>query len=140
MNTTSENVVRQCDIIYHIDPEGVMSKNPTLRGKVEQALILCISCDEWKKLSYENAMTTDFNYQTKRYRGYCLTDECSQKQEKIARQKQDDEKQKRIDEMFWIKVREQEKRCDEADARCEAFYKKAMEETRVNQEEREKTR
>jgi hypothetical protein len=136
MNTTNnENDDSQCDIIYyHIDPEGVMTKNPNLRGKVEQALVLCESCNEWKNLSYENAITTDgFNYQTKRYRGYCLTNECRQKQEEIARQKRNDEK-------FWVKVRQQEKRCDEADARCEAFYKKAMEEANKNKEEREKTR
>jgi hypothetical protein len=134
MTTNNENDDSQCDIIYHIDPEGVMTKNPTLQGKVKQALILCLSCNEWKNLSYVNSLTTcGFNYQTKRYRGYCLTDECSQKQEETAKKKRDDDR-------FWMKVRVQEKICNEADARCEAFYKSAMEEARENREEREKTR
>lgn len=117
------------DIIYHMDPAGVILKNPDLAGKVKQALILCLTCDKWKNLTYENNKTlpqgSDFRYNIQRYRGYCLTDECIEEKEENARQK-------RKDIAFWAAVRAQNARCDEADRRCDAFFKNAMKE----QEER----
>jgi len=127
-NTNNPNNTED-DIIYHMDPAGVILKNPDLAGKVKQALLLCLTCDKWKNLTYENNKTltqgSDFRYNIQRYRGNCLTVECIEEQEEKARQK-------RKDIAFWAAVEAQQARCDEADRRCDEFYRNAMKE----QEER----
>jgi hypothetical protein len=110
------------EIIYHMDPDGVVLRYPELTGTVLQAIIYCQTCKEWKNLSYDNALTLpqggDFNYQTQRYvGGYCLTDEC--KKERLERESMD---------RFWRRAKEMQKRCDDEDRRCDEFYKNAMKE------------
>jgi len=109
------------EIIYHMDPSGVVLRYPELAGKVLQAIIYCQTCKNWKNLSYENSKTLshcNFNHKTQKYvGGYCLTDEC--KRERLERESM---------EQFWRKAEEMQKRCDEADLRCETFFRNAMKE------------
>lgn len=113
------------EIIYHMDPQGVILRYPDLKGTVMQAIIYCQTCEKWKDLSYDNSLTLpqggDFNYQTQKYVGYCLTDECKKEQEERFKQRQKDER-------FWNAVRAQQKVCDDADRRCDEFFKNAMRE------------
>jgi hypothetical protein len=121
---------RENEIMYHMDPAGVIKKHPELEGQVQQAFIFCITCEQWKNLSYDNSKTlpqnNNFRYQKQMYRGgHCLTDECKQLQQERAIQK-------RKDERFWNQVDIMEKRCDESQKRSDAIWKKGFNEQNEN--------
>ena len=71
------------DIIYHVNPEGVVAANPDLAGKVEQAYIFCKACNKWQKLTTQNSIQLpfgEFSFQTQYYvGGFCWTTECNNK-------------------------------------------------------------
>jgi hypothetical protein len=72
------------DIIYHVNPEGVINVNPDLAGKVEQAYIYCKACNKWQKLTTQNSIQLpfgEFSFQKQYYTGnyYCWTTECNNK-------------------------------------------------------------
>jgi len=81
------------DIIYHVNPKGVVDKHPDLAGKVEQAYIFCKQCHSWQNLTTENSIQLrfgEFSFQKQYYRDnyFCWTTECNQTQyEKEQKQK-----------------------------------------------------
>lgn len=120
-----QSITETYDMIYHMDPKGIVIKNPELEGKVEQAYIYCQTCKQWKNLSYDNAKTLPlryFSYKRQSYRGgYCLTGECIKEQ-------QERKKQKIKDDRFWDAVEAQRKYCDELDQKSREFYERIMRE------------
>jgi hypothetical protein len=84
---------KEKDIIYHVNPKGVVDKNPDLAGKVEQAYIFCKQCHSWQNLTTENSIQLrfgEFSFQKQYYRDnyFCWTTECNQTQyEKEQKQK-----------------------------------------------------
>ena len=81
------------EMIYHVDPKGVIRHNLELIGKVKQAFIFCRQCEKWKPLTTDNSVTlprgTRMRLQYKRYiGGICLTRKCNRVQwEKEKREK-----------------------------------------------------
>ena len=75
------------DMIYHINPERIIAKNPDLAGKVEQAYIYCKSCNSWQNLTTENSIQLrfgEFRFQKQCYVGnyLCWTPQCNQAENK----------------------------------------------------------
>lgn len=72
------------DIIYHVNPKGVIEANPDLAGKVKQAYIFCQACQQWQNLTTENSIQLPFgevSFQKEYYvGGFCWTPECNQSQ------------------------------------------------------------
>jgi hypothetical protein len=73
------------EMIYHVDPKGVVRHNLELIGKVKQAFIFCRQCEQWKPLTADNSVTlpygTTMRLQYKRYiGGICLTQKCNYEQ------------------------------------------------------------
>jgi len=73
------------EIIYHVNPKGVVRHNPELAGKVKQSFIFCRQCEQWKPLTTDNSVTlprgTRMRLQYKRYLGgICLTRKCNREQ------------------------------------------------------------
>ena len=73
------------EMIYHVDPKGVVRHNPELVGKVKQSFIFCRQCEQWKPLTSDNSVTlpygTRMRLQYKRYLGgICLTRKCNREQ------------------------------------------------------------
>jgi hypothetical protein len=73
------------EMIYHVDPKGVVRHNPELVGKVKQSFIFCRQCEKWKPLTSDNSVTlpygTRMRLQYKRYiGGICLTQKCNREQ------------------------------------------------------------
>jgi hypothetical protein len=71
------------DIIYHVNPEGVLRVHPDLVGKVKQAYIFCKQCNTWQNLTTENSIQLpfgEFSFQKQCYiGGFCWTSECNVK-------------------------------------------------------------
>ncbi len=76
------------DIIYHVNPEGVIAVNPDLVGKVEQAYMFCKACNKWQKLTTHNSIQLpfgEFSFQKQYYvGGFCWTPECDDKNFNIS--------------------------------------------------------
>ena len=73
------------EMIYHVNPKGVVRHNLELIGKVKQAFIFCRQCEKWKPLTSDNSVTlpygTKMRLQYKRYiGGICLTRKCNYEQ------------------------------------------------------------
>ena len=73
------------EMIYHVDPKGVVRHNLELIGKVKQSFIFCRQCEKWKPLTTDNSVTlpygTKMRLQYKRYiGGICLTRKCNYEQ------------------------------------------------------------
>ena len=73
------------EMIYHVNPKGVVRHNLELIGKVKQAFIFCRQCEKWKPLTSDNSVTlpygTKMRLQYKRYiGGICLTQKCNYEQ------------------------------------------------------------
>lgn len=73
------------EMIYHVDPKGVVRHNPELIGKVKQAFIFCRQCEQWKPLTGDNSVTLPYGtvsrLEYKRYLGgICLTQKCNREQ------------------------------------------------------------
>ena len=98
------------DIMYHVNPVGVIEANPDLAGKVKQAYIFCKVCNKWQNLTTENSIQLpfgEFSFQKECYvGGFCWTSECNQVQY------EKEEKQK-ADERFWRQEQALRRQCDE---------------------------
>jgi hypothetical protein len=73
------------EMIYHVNPKGVVKHNLELIGKVKHAFIFCRQCEKWKPLTSDNSVTlpygTKMRLQYKRYiGGICLTRKCNYEQ------------------------------------------------------------
>ena len=116
------------DIIYHVNPEGVIKANPDLAGKVKQAYIFCKACNTWQHLTTENSIQLpfgEFSFQKQCYvGGFCWTSECNQVQY------EKEEKQK-ADERFWAQEQALRRQCDEAERRSNELYERIMSENKV---------
>ena len=98
------------DIMYHVNPKGVMEANPDLAGKVKQAYIFCKACNTWQNLTTDNSIQLpfgEFSFQKEcSVGGFCWTPECNQVQyEKEQKQK--------ADERFWAQEQALRQQCDE---------------------------
>ena len=89
------------EMIYHVDPEGVIKLYPDLEGKVFQAYLLCNLCHEYKKMTPTNSYCiplSDRSFSTQLYTGqhvYCMEPECERKYEEKMRSINRDHKQVR---------------------------------------------
>ena len=96
----NEQVVDRNEIIYHVDPEGVIKFNPDLEGKVFQAYLLCNLCHQYKKMTSTNSYCiplSQLSFNTQMYTGkhvYCMEPECERKYEEKMRSINRDHKQK----------------------------------------------
>lgn len=117
------------DIIYHVNPEGVVRVNPDLAGKVKQAYIFCKQCNTWQNLTTENSIQLpfgEFSFQKQCYiGGFCWTSECNQVQ-------YDKEQKQKADEKFWRREQELRHQCDEAERRSNELYERIMNECKKN--------
>jgi hypothetical protein len=86
------------DVIYHVNPKGVIEVNPDLIGKVKQAYLFCQQCREWKHLTTDNSIQLpfgEFSFQKQHYiGGFCWTRECNQMQ-------YEKEQNQKTNEIFW---------------------------------------
>lgn len=88
------------EIIYHVDPEGVIKFNPDLEGKVFQAYLLCNLCHQYKKMTPTNSYCiplSERSFKTQMYTGqhvYCMETECERKYEEQMRSINRNHKQK----------------------------------------------
>lgn len=98
LNAKSMSNSEEDDIMYHVNPVGVVESNPDLAGKVKQAYIFCQQCRQWKHLTTENSTQLpfgEFSFQKECYvGGFCWTSECNQAQYKK-------EQNQKADERFW---------------------------------------
>jgi len=78
----NENKDEDEDIIYHVNPKGVIEANPELEGKVMQAYLFCKACNTWQNLTTENSMQLPFgevSFKKQHYiGGFCWTPVCNQ--------------------------------------------------------------
>jgi hypothetical protein len=107
---SSRSTSKDDDIMYHVNPVGVMEANPDLAGKVKQAYIFCKACNKWQNLTTENSIQLpfgEFSFQKECYvGGFCWTSECNQAQ-------YEKEEKQRADERFWAQGQALRRRCDE---------------------------
>lgn len=137
----SDEDEKQYEVTYHSNPERIRQLNP--KSRAEQAYLFCNACKQWKKLSAANITTIDFSLfsRQKQYytSGCCLTDECYEEVERHIRacimadeeKKLDEEKEKEQEEQeerFWSQSDILQNRCDESDRKCDALFKKLMNE------------